>query len=165
MRKRSIFLISIVSFFTSCQRATPEIFIIPEGYNGKVMVVFEKKNGSKPEYENNKRVYDIPVSGVLVSQFSINDGFISREFFYVDSLGKRTPIRIFRIVEDAKNTNETGIFYSGTAGLLGNSSDSLSVIFQEFIVSDYKSLQSYLTEEYKQQFKKKIQQAVGYPIN
>lgn len=141
-----------------------EIFLIPKGYNGKVMVVLENKNGSEPKYEHNKRVYDVPITGILVTQFSINEGFMNREFYYVDSIGQRTPIRNFRSEEDAKNSNETGIFYSGTAGVLGNSGDSHSVVFQEFIVSDYKNLQTYFTKDYKRQFKEKLQQAVGYEI-
>ena len=128
------------------------------------MVVFEKKYGSKSKYEGNSRIYEIPISGIFITQFKVNEGFLDRKFYYVDSLRQRTPIQNFSSEEDAQKSNDIGIFYSGTVGVLGNSGDSLSVVFQEFIVSDYVNLQSFFTKEYKKIYINKLQVALGYEI-
>ncbi len=163
---KNIFLIlfSSIYFFASCQTAESETFIIPYGYKGKVIVVFEKKNGVSPKFERNSRVYEIPPSGILVTQFKINEGFMNRQFYYYDSLKQRIPIKYFKNEKEAELTNEVGIFYSGTAGIYGNSGDSLSVVYQEFIISDYKSLNLFFTDDYKKKIHESLKQAVGYDI-
>ena len=45
MKKIILLILNFCCFFASCQRTEPEVFIIPKGFKGKVMVVFEKKNG------------------------------------------------------------------------------------------------------------------------
>ncbi|QMU65411.1 MAG: hypothetical protein GKR88_14710 [Flavobacteriaceae bacterium] len=67
----------VVFGFISCtyRKAEDIIRLIPEGYIGPVLVVFDQKNGEPKEYEDGKRVYRIPKSGVLKTQFGSNYGF------------------------------------------------------------------------------------------
>lgn len=163
---KNIFLIlfSSIYFFASCQTAEPETFIIPDGYKGKVMIVFEKPNGVTPKFERNRRIYEIPKSGILVTQFKINEGFMNRQFYYIDSFNQRIPIKYFKNEKEAELTSEVGIFYSGTAGVYGNSGDPHSVVYQEFIVSDYKSLNLFFNADYRKKFHESLKQAVGHDI-
>ena len=164
MKHIIIILLNFSYVFASCQTAQPETFIIPEGYKGKVMVVFNKKNGEMPELEKNRRVYKIPSSGVLVTQFNINNGFMNRQFYYIDSRGQSALLKNFKNEKEAEKSGEIGIFYSGTAGIYGNSGDSLSVEYQEFIVSDYVSLKDFFTSDYKNKFLETLKKAVGHDI-
>ncbi len=164
MKKIILLILNFCCFFASCQRTEPEVFIIPKGFKGKVMVVFEKKNGVLPKLEKNRRVYEIPNNGILVTQSMITEGFMSRQFYYIDSLNQRIPLKSFKNEKEAESYDEIGIFYSGRAGIYGNSGGLQSIIYQEFIVSDYKNLNSFFTEDYKKQFHKKLEQAVGYEI-
>jgi hypothetical protein len=48
-------------------------------------VVFDQENGKEKEYEGIHRVYRIPESGILFTQFSQNEEVYSfQEFFFVD---------------------------------------------------------------------------------
>jgi hypothetical protein len=162
MKKISyVFLLGFCYFYIDYQRAEPETFLIPKGFKGKVMVVFEKNNREKLKLEGNRRIYKIPDNGILVTQSKATTGLMNRQFYYIDSLNNRISLKDFRDSKEAKFYGEVGIFYSGTAGVYGNSGDSQSIIFNEFIVSDYKILDSFFTKDYKEQFMRNLEQVVG----
>lgn len=76
-------------------RAEDEIHLIPVGYVGPVVIVFNKKSGQPEKYENGKRVYEIPPNGILRTQFKENTGthpWGSVQYFYVKGDGSRVPI-------------------------------------------------------------------------
>ena len=87
--------------FTSCaqKKAEDTIRLIPEGYIGPVLVIFNQKNGEPKEYEGDKRVYRIPKNGVLRTQFEPNYGVQHHQYFYIDRNGSRSEIR-FVAVQD-----------------------------------------------------------------
>jgi hypothetical protein len=63
----------------------PERYLLPEDFRGVVYVVFNQENGKEKEYEGIHRVYRIPESGILFTQFSQNEEVYSfQEFFFVD---------------------------------------------------------------------------------
>ena len=92
--KKYIALIISLFILISCgsKKVTPEIFLIPSGYRGQVKVIFNEPCGQKEAYEGKKRLYIIPESGVLITQFKQELGIINQEFYYVDAKGNRTPI-------------------------------------------------------------------------
>lgn len=51
-----------------------ETYYIPEGFTGKVLVLFNCKDGKPEEWVNGRRLYEIPPSGVLKTQFKPNTG-------------------------------------------------------------------------------------------
>ena len=61
-------------------KAEAEIVIIPKDYRGEIFIIFDQKNGDSIQYENKKRIYAIPKTGVKLTQFSWNTGFINREY-------------------------------------------------------------------------------------
>jgi hypothetical protein len=73
-------------------RAEPELHLIPDGFEGPVLIVFNDPNGTQPEYEGKSRLYEIPPSGVLRTQFPPNDGWGRPIYAYVDDQGKHTQI-------------------------------------------------------------------------
>lgn len=73
----------------------PERYLIPENFRGVVYVVFDQENGKEKEYEGIHRVYRIPESGILFTQFSQNEDVYSfQEFFFVDSHGTRKELGV-----------------------------------------------------------------------
>jgi hypothetical protein len=80
------------------QQCEEEIYLVPEGFRGKIMVFFDQPDGQAKEYENAARVYHIPASGFIKSQFKKNGGCMGDgriQFFYEDSLGTRMPLDYF----------------------------------------------------------------------
>lgn len=75
--------------------ATPERFLIPDDFRGVVYVVFDQENGMDKEYEGFRRVYRIPESGVLFTQFSQNNAVnLSQDFYFVDSIENRKKLGV-----------------------------------------------------------------------
>jgi hypothetical protein len=99
--KRLLILTFCIVLLSGCKNSNQcekEIYLIPEGFRGTVIVFFDQPDGQLVQYENNSRVYKIPPSGYIKSRFKKNGGCMSDKritFFYTDSLGKRTPIDYF----------------------------------------------------------------------
>jgi len=69
---------SIVNAF-----ARPETFLIPDGFNGVVYIVYDEQIGEPKEFEGLRRVYKIPETGVLFTKFKQTQGIHNRKFYYV----------------------------------------------------------------------------------
>jgi len=52
-------------FFQS--QPDPETYLTPQGFAGWVSIVFSRVEGVPPKYENGRRVYQIPVNGILLT--------------------------------------------------------------------------------------------------
>ncbi len=92
MIKKVTYLIVFLTVFSCAQKAEDTIRLIPEGYEGSVLIIFNQNDGAPKEYEGDKRVYRIPENGVLRTQFEPNYGVQKHSFFYVSSEGERTGI-------------------------------------------------------------------------
>jgi hypothetical protein len=81
--------------YFALSRGEEEIHLLPEGFEGPVVIVFNKSDGQPKEYERKKRVYRIPPNGVLKTQFAESSGtwkWRNAEYFYVGKDGSRAPI-------------------------------------------------------------------------
>jgi hypothetical protein len=80
----TIFLLGVVSIYVYWQViGDNETYILPNGYKGAVTVIFNREEGQKPKYEQGKRIYEIPSNGVLITQFSPNEGWHKpAQYFY-----------------------------------------------------------------------------------
>ena len=79
--------------------------LIPDGYTGTVKILFDQKNGTEKKYEGEKRVYEIPESGILKTKFGPQFGYHFPEYYYVSKNGKRTEIE--RISDLTKKVLDT----------------------------------------------------------
>jgi hypothetical protein len=101
VRIKPFVIFLVIVFITGCLRTTPcekEIYILPQGFHGKIIVFFDQPDGQNMHYENDARVYQIPSSGLLKSQFKRNGGCMDDnriQFFYEDSLMRRVPVDYF----------------------------------------------------------------------
>lgn len=113
--------------------AEPVTYLLPSSYTGAFAIVFDVQNGTKIEYEGKSRIYRIPSSGILLTRFSFNEGWLRStdiKFFFLDKTGKRITIknRIFRKIPDTpENRKDKEIYiFSGSTGTqeLGQGSPS-----------------------------------------
>lgn len=179
-----IYLIAFLQMISSCQKAEPETYLIPSDYVGRVQIIFNQdgkpikykneygrdsvyvpQNGVPAKYENGRRIYQIPSAGILVTQFKENNGFIDRKYFTVSNNGERIPLQVFHLEHPKKDSTSwnikdnalKGIFGDGVSGSYGN----MHIFFQDFIVSDFKTLDSFYTKPYQAFFNNKIEKITG----
>jgi len=167
MKRMGLFinLIVVMQFLISChQQAEPETYIIPESFTGKVNIIFNRKEGSEKKYEDGRRVYEVPNDGILLTQFTTNDGFINRKYYYKSQSGELKLLHTLASDTTARekaDKNEIGIFLDGTSGVYGNSGTPSALEYQEFVVSNYNRIDSFFTDGYKKIFYKKIEKISG----
>lgn len=118
-RKQTLVFIVILFLFSGCNKKTPcekEIYILPEGFWGTMIVYFDQPDGQEIQYENDARVYRIPPLGYLKTQFPKNGGCMNNHrihFFFEDSLGVRTPVDYFLdIPKDSIPQNEDYVLFT-----------------------------------------------------
>ncbi len=149
-----------------CKNPQPEDYLIPYGYKGRVDIVFNQKDGAAVRYEGGRRVYQIPFDGILKTQFKDEYGFIDHHYFYLDSTGKRIPLNIFQThynadsstKSDIKDSLEVGIFLDGMTGVFGAKN---KYYYQEFLVSDHQTRDSFFTATYKKRFEDKLNDSLN----
>ena len=100
-----------------------EVFVMPEKYEGPVFIIHGRTDGEAKMFEGDKRLYRIPRSGILKTQFTLNYSPHWIEYYYEDSVGNRTTIPelwLPHATGDEKGTHvfagETGNFATKEAG-------------------------------------------------
>gem|GEM_PF-690254 len=139
-------LIGIVYFFS---KAEPEEFIIPNDYQGEVLVFFEQHDGAPIKYSDGKRIYEIPDDGILFTQFKWNVGFSNRRFYFltdgkeinIDEVGQNYSYEQGKPDSDMVSVMNKGPYFYKSA-------DGINYLFRahEFIVANRKSLNNYSME-------------------
>lgn len=91
---------------TACGSTSEKsIFLIPQNFQGNVLIIFDQKNGRPAEYEKGLRTFTIPETGVLRTQFQPDYGVGDiDEFYFVEPDGRRTKLKYF--VEGFDNIRE-----------------------------------------------------------
>lgn len=150
-----VVLIFSFSFLTSyITRPDKEAFLIPKAFRGKVHVHFNEPFGMITEKENGRRLYKIPNSGILLSQFKDEQGLIDQQYYLVDEEGNRTLLPQLDVRDyneewtTVKNPHEPsrdslGVFHAGRV-----SSDGT----YEFYVSTYRQLSDTFGFQYDKMF-------------
>ena len=139
----------------------PETFLISSSYRGKVHIIYNEQCGEDPEYENKRRVYRIPGNGLLFTKFNNEYGYIDHQYFFVDSLGRRTIIPKMDVRDFnekwtiEKNPNEPsrdslGVFHWGRTG--GGTFEEKNYSFQEFYIATYRQLNDTFGFKYDRRF-------------
>jgi hypothetical protein len=133
-------LIFNLFIFQGClQNAEDSIFLVTEGFEGNIIIVFHEKNGAKPEYQNGVRVYRIPKNGVLKTQFTPNYGTRRMDQFYFyngGSQGHKIPYLLSLSDTSRYKKNETIIFNKET----GKSGEYHFLVFSVTTVENLDSI-------------------------
>ena len=74
-----LIILSSLSFFCS-KTGEDSIVLIPNNYEGFVFIMYEQKDYQELAYENGKRVYNIPHSGILKTSSLPNYGEQKHDF-------------------------------------------------------------------------------------
>ena len=107
----SIFL--SLFLFINCSKTENTLTLIPDGYTGTIRILFDQENGTEIKYEGEKRVYEIPESGILKTKFSPQFGYHFPEYYYVSKNGNRTKIqRIAELTQKVLDTIDKNKVYA-----------------------------------------------------
>ena len=103
-----------------------DIYLIPNNYQGKVEILYGIINGQKKESEGLWRVYRIPESGKLKTQYELKGNSISLDnckFYYTDLKGNRKPLKVYDVNCGDGDTISVQIINWGSLGMEGKSQD------------------------------------------
>jgi len=125
------------------------IYLIPKGYTGEVIILFDRPDGVVPEVEDGLSVYKIPANGVLKIQNKGFTGIVNLHYFYIGGDGQREQIETLRITGDRdingkpkdkfdgqinQNEYENGIFIMNNGGIATTNSGGKIFSYTSFIV-------------------------------
>ena len=144
------------------------IYLIPKGYTGDVIILFNQPDGVVPEVENGLYVYKIPENGILKVKIKGRTGIVNKSYYYVDKNNEMQKIEYLRITGDIdpsgrpkdkfdgainQDEYENGIFVMNAGGLGSFDTKSGRVQFTTFTVGHpkdsirlYDKMQMRLTE-------------------
>jgi len=126
-------------FVSSCNVSDNEQYLVPEGFNGRVLILFNRSDGAPKEYDGRTRIYRVPESGVLKTQFAPNE--VWHEFprvFYVGNSAYELPV-----VMDP-NSDKPKVPYAccWSLGVFQKDSSSKQVPYEDFYVGTQKQIDS-----------------------
>jgi hypothetical protein len=138
MKKVSIIFIALTTFF-SCSTAEEEIYILPKNYTGYVILIYNQEDGAEKKYMDDKRVYEIPSSGILRTQFEPNTGWAEfSEFYYENINSKKIPYTYEFEELDDNNV----VAYGGTTGTANRDLAGTSVVkFSKYYIGNKTQIQ------------------------
>jgi len=98
----------------SCQKKSEDcVYLLPQGFQGNVLIIFNQMDGKDITYESGKRVYRIDTSGVLKTKFKENYGKHQALFYKVDEKDTRIALRYLlpsQVEAIPKSSNEIFIY-------------------------------------------------------
>ena len=101
-------------FLLAYNYSEPKVFLIPEGYEGAIRIVYEEKCGTTPIDEKGHKILSFPSNGILILNSKF-DGRINNEYYFVNSRGVKTKInQSFDSKNDAKRFPVVQVLGAGT---------------------------------------------------
>jgi|SRR5690606_14140487 len=132
MKKIILKLLFLLTVF-GCKTKESEVYILPENYTGYVVIIFDQDNGAKKKYEKGKRIYEIPPSGILKTQFKADYGLSHFPEFYYKSIQNENKVPY--IYEYDSLTNDKVVGFGGRSGVANRDLEGKSVVrFREFYI-------------------------------
>jgi len=79
----ALYLFGVLLLSRCAARTDDAVYVLPDGFEGNAVVLFDQPGGAPPEYSAGYRVYRIPRSGILKSAFRLDHGgFAAIKFCY-----------------------------------------------------------------------------------
>lgn len=114
----------------------PENYILPEGFTGPLTVIFDTNSGAEPVYDNGVRLYNIPNSGILYTQFNDNGDVTNEQrFFYKDAAGQQVEITTFWGATSPADVSSKTLGLRSTYSKVFNIYHDCKLNYQIFVVS------------------------------
>ena len=130
-----------ILYYQGGKRGEDEIHLLPEGYTGSVFIIFNQPDGQKKEYEDGKRVYKIPPTGILKTQFSPNEGLARVNYYYINGERKELEYKFGKEIEQIKDSTKVYAMAASTGESLSNI-DRKPYYSKSYIVSTAKQADS-----------------------
>jgi len=98
--------------FIQVNKPSQDIFLVAEGFTGAVVIIYGQKEGVKKEFENDKRLYRIPSTGVLRTQFELKGESVSPgKYYFVTDNHTRTKIEHIPFKNTFPDSTEVYVHY------------------------------------------------------
>lgn len=143
----ALLFISVLSACQTTNNRSPEIFLLPEAYVGSFYIIHSIKNGKAPRVKDGVRIYEIPSSGVLITQMDANEGWTVSDkirFYHRQPDGEAIEIkgRWSTSFEDTvENRSETEItIFGGGIGEFQGDANSCEIIYRSYYVGTKKDV-------------------------
>lgn len=150
----------LVCFLCSCGQKVKETFLIPAGFQGRINVIFNQPNAAPIQIEKGRRIYHIPMDGILVTSSKLETGILDQEYYYIDKSGNRIKIP----VEDLNANNvpvHPAVVYYGVTGVYGNSTDANPLDFAESVIASKETSDSIYSQTSRTAFDEILKRKVG----
>jgi len=124
-------------------------YLIPSGYTGDVIILFDQPDGVVPDVEEGLYVYRIPAEGILKVKTPGYTGVVNSYYFYVDGNGGREQVPYLRVTGSSDiNGNpkdrfdnqlspaeyENGIYVMNTGGIATINTKSGLFSYTSFVI-------------------------------
>jgi hypothetical protein len=124
------------------------IYLIPKGYTGDVIIIFNQPDGAELEIESGLYVYKIPKDGILKVRSAGKTGIVNKSYFYVGENNQRQEIKTLRITGErdpagqpqnkfgniSQSEYESSVFVMNASGLGSFNTKNGVVQYTSFIV-------------------------------
>jgi hypothetical protein len=109
-----------------------ETFLLKQGFTGRVVILFNQKDGQPARYEGRRRVYEIPADGILRTQFDFNHGWHDHGEYYYFENGHSVEVPF---VLESRNLNSNTIqACCVSSGRSAKTAEDSWVVFMQFYV-------------------------------
>lgn len=146
---RLLIITCVLVLSTACSEATPrepETYILPDGYTGSFYIIFNAVDGEPRKELDGARVYQIPDSGVLLTQIGLNRGWIDSDlikFFYQKPNGdleQLTERWTTSITDNATNRADDNLtVFGGGVGLFRDQGIDCTISYKPFLIGSKKN--------------------------
>lgn len=134
MKQNRLFLILTLLIITSCATNEEEIILFSKGFTGTATVIFSQSDGKPIKYYEGERVYEIPLDGILKTQFTEQSGWSSLPKFYYGDINEENRIEN-RIYENLPL--DTIVGFGPTSGSMQiNKNGDQQIRFVKFYIGD-----------------------------
>lgn len=145
-----ILALLLMVMFVGCQARhsrSPEAYILPEGYIGAFYIIYGAANGKVGKEADGVKIYEIPSTGVLLTQAGANEGWVESDninFYYRRANGDLVKIDD-RWVGSLSDTPENRadkklMIFGGGLGEIQRDAASCRIVFQAFHVGTKKNI-------------------------
>jgi hypothetical protein len=127
-------------FLTSyCQRKGEDaVYLIPKNFEGNLFIVFGQEKGTDTVYEEGMRIYNFDTTGILRTKFKPHYGLQQNFYFYVDSVGNKTPLR-YLLPSQIKGSDEV-VAYNQETGKNFDKAKSVDRHFEMITIAKQKNI-------------------------
>jgi hypothetical protein len=145
-RVKITILIAGLAIFAGCRVSSePELFLIPENYEGVVVILFNQPNGQM-RFIDNRRLYDIPPNGILATKFpKTTHGKLDQKYYYKNVNGdKKSEIQVYSFgpSDERKNYVMNGLYGNFTNNLDSNNTHNYPIDYAMFTIGKTKDKDS-----------------------